>query len=67
MPSWSSPSRSSCGDPASLTRRFVETSRRAEIVALVNSKRTEEEVAAVAVDELTEAFDAEAAFVMVGR
>ncbi|CAA9491552.1 MAG: diguanylate cyclase/phosphodiesterase (GGDEF & EAL domains) with PAS/PAC sensor(s) [uncultured Solirubrobacteraceae bacterium] len=69
MPSWSSPSHSAYGeaDLASLTRRFVEASRRAEIVALVNSVTTEAEVAGVAVDELSEAFDAEVVFVIATR
>ena len=69
MPSWSSPSHSAYGeaDLASLTRRFVEASRRAEIVALVNSATTESEVAGVAVSELSEAFDAEVVFVIATR
>ena len=69
MPSWSSPSHSAYSEVelASLTRRFVEASRRAEIVALVNSATSEREVAGVAVSELSEAFDAEVAFVMATR
>ena len=69
MPSWSSPSHSAYGeaDLASLTRRFVEASRRAEIVALVNSATTEAEVAGVAVSELAEAFDVEVVFVIATR
>lgn len=68
MQSWSSPSDSFHDAPsASLARRFVEASRRAEIVALVNSARTEREIAAVAVDEFSEAFDAEVVFVVVTR
>ena len=69
MQSSSSPSHSAYDetDLASLTRRFVEASRRAEIVALVNSVTTEGEVAAVAVNELSEAFDAEVVFVMTTR
>ena len=69
MRSSSSPSHSAYDetDLASLTRRFVEASRRAEIVALVNSVTTEGEVAGVAVNELSEAFDAEVVFVMTTR
>ena len=68
MRSWSSPSVDATDTPsASLARRFVEASRRAEIVALVNSARNEREIAAVAVDEFSEAFDAELVFVVVSR
>ena len=69
MRSSSSPSHSAYeeADLASLTRRFVEASRRAEIVALVNSATTENEVAGVAVSELSEAFDAEVVFVIATR
>src|SRR3712207_8383685 len=69
MPSWSSPSGEAPAgvDRAVLFRRFVEASRRAEIVALVNSARTEREVADVIVDELAEALEAEIAFVVVAR
>ena len=48
-----------------LLRRFVEASRRAEIVALVNSASTEAELGEVVSSELCEAFEAEAAFVLV--
>jgi diguanylate cyclase (GGDEF)-like protein len=67
MRSWwsGSPSPGEDLDTATLLRRFVEASRRAEIIALVNSARTEADVAGVAVDELCEAFDAEIAFVVV--
>ena len=69
MRSLSSPSHSAYeeADLASLTRRFVEASRRAELVALVNSATTEEEIAGVAVSELAEAFDAEVVFVIATR
>ena len=69
MRSSSSPSHSAYEDSelASLTRRFVEASRRAEIVALVNSATTEDEVAGVAVSELSEAFDAEVVFLIATR
>ena len=69
MRSLSSPSHSPYEDSelASLRRRFVEASRRAEIVALVNSATAEAEVADVAVSELAEAFDAEIVFVVATR
>ena len=54
MPSSWSPSPEPAG-PAGMTeviRRFVEASRRAEIVALVNSARSAREVARASVDEL---------------
>jgi diguanylate cyclase (GGDEF)-like protein len=66
--SWSPlPEDTGGADDDTIVRRFVEASRRAEIIALVNSARTDREVAAVAVDELCEALEAEAAFVVVTR
>ena len=67
MPSSWSPSPEPTVPPRApeVVRRFVEASRRAEIVALVNSVRTEGDVARVAVDELSEAFDAEVVFALV--
>jgi diguanylate cyclase (GGDEF)-like protein len=47
-----------------LLRRFVEASRRAEIVALVNSARSEGDLGGVLTDELCEAFEAEVAFLL---
>jgi diguanylate cyclase (GGDEF)-like protein len=69
MRSWwsASASPSEPVDTAALLRRFVEASRRAEIIALVNTARTEGDVARIAVDELCEAFDAEVSFVVVTR
>src|SRR3712207_2513507 len=69
MPSWWSPSGEAPAevDRAVLFRRFVEASRRAEIVALVNSARTGAEVARVTVEELCEALEAEIGFVLVMR
>jgi two-component system, OmpR family, phosphate regulon sensor histidine kinase PhoR len=55
------------GDDGELLRRFVEASRRAEIVALVNSASTEAELGEVVASELCEAFEAEIAFVLVER
>jgi diguanylate cyclase (GGDEF)-like protein/putative nucleotidyltransferase with HDIG domain len=48
-------------------RRFVEASRRAEIIALVNSASSADELGAAVCDELCEAFEAEKAFVMAAR
>jgi diguanylate cyclase (GGDEF)-like protein len=47
-----------------LRRRFVEASRRAEIVALVNAATTEEELGLRFCEELCEVFEAEVAFVI---
>jgi signal transduction histidine kinase len=59
MPSWSWPS------PDGLLQRFVEASRRGEIVALLNSARSESEMGEVVAAELCEALDAESAFLLV--
>src|SRR4051794_5584776 len=68
MPSWSSASASARSeDHATVVRRFVEASRRAEIIAVVNSARTEREVAQATTDELCEALEAEIAFITVTR
>ena len=65
MPSWSSRSAEPSGaDVALLHRRFVEASRRAEIIALVNRAASEVELAEVVTAELCEAFDAEFAFLL---
>ena len=47
-----------------MLRRFVEASRRAEIVALVNSARSAEELGDVVCAEVAEAFEAEIAFLL---
>jgi PAS domain S-box-containing protein len=49
---------------AELLRRFLEASRRARIVALVNAARSERELAEIVVTELCEAYDAEIAIVL---
>jgi diguanylate cyclase (GGDEF)-like protein len=69
MPSWwsRSPNVPDEEDVGGVVRRFVEASRRAEIIALVNSARTDREVAHVIVDELCEALEAEVAVVVVTR
>jgi len=65
--SWSqrSPEREGLDDD--LVRRFVEASRRAEIIALVNSAHTAEELGCLVCAELCEAFEAEKAFVLGAR
>jgi diguanylate cyclase (GGDEF)-like protein len=62
---WSSP-HSAEGVPAGdvALRRFVEASRRAEIIALVNSARSEADLGDTVTLELCEAFEAEVAFVL---
>jgi len=65
MPSWSSASASVDARAAGLLGRFVEASRRAEIVALVNEAGTADALARVAARELCEALDAELGFVLV--
>src|SRR5688500_1344689 len=69
MPSWWSPSPDEPleYDVGGVVRRFIEASRRAEIIALVNSARTDREVAGSTVDELCEALEAEIGFVVVTR
>jgi HD-GYP domain-containing protein (c-di-GMP phosphodiesterase class II) len=64
MPSWSSQSPDQRDEGAELRRRFVEASRRAEIIALVNRAGSEVELADVVTSELCEAFDAEFAFLV---
>jgi PAS domain S-box-containing protein len=63
----SSSAEDAAGVDGELLRRFVEASRRAEIVALVNSASTEAELGEVVASELCEAFEAEVAFVLVAR
>jgi diguanylate cyclase (GGDEF)-like protein/putative nucleotidyltransferase with HDIG domain len=64
MHSWSSPSPDQVGSEETMMRRFVEASRRAEIVALVNSARAAEDLGETVCSELTEAFEAEVAFLV---
>jgi diguanylate cyclase (GGDEF)-like protein len=63
MPWWSSPSPEGDGVEA-LVQRLVETSSRAEIVALLNAATDRAEVGRVAAHRLCEAFEAEIAFVI---
>src|SRR3954452_7885988 len=64
MRSSSSPSPD---DHDALFQRFVVASRRGEIVALINSARSESELGAVVATELCEAYEAEIGFVLVVR
>jgi len=50
-----------------LLRRFVEASRRAQIVAIVNRAGSESELGELVVAELCEAFEAEVAFLLAAR
>jgi DNA-binding transcriptional ArsR family regulator len=50
-----------------LLQRFVIASRRGEIVALINSARTEADLGSVVASELCEAYEAEIGFVLVSR
>jgi two-component system, OmpR family, phosphate regulon sensor histidine kinase PhoR len=50
-----------------LLRRFVEASRRAQIVTIVNRARSETELGELVASELCEAFEAEIAFVLAAR
>src|SRR5947208_13032493 len=68
MRSWSSLlAEGATGVDEAMLRRFVEASRRAEIIALVNSARSESELGEVVTAELCEAYEAEIAFVMTAR
>jgi HD-GYP domain-containing protein (c-di-GMP phosphodiesterase class II) len=65
MPSWlSRVAEREADDVALLRRRFVEASRRAEIIATVNRASSETELAEAVTSELCEAFDAEVAFLL---
>ena len=66
MPWWSSQSPEiGATDYEAMRRRFIEASRRAEIIALVNSAATDRALAQVVSAELCEAFEAEIGFVAV--
>src|SRR4051812_39990362 len=69
MSSSRSPSDSAASgvEPDANARLFAAASRRAQIVALVNSAQTDGEVAQATVDQLCEALEAEIAFVAVTR
>src|SRR3954453_11168344 len=68
MPWWSSQSAETGRDDyEAMRRRFVEASRRAEIIAMVNEATSEEEVVWAVCAELCEAFEAEIGFVVIAE
>src|SRR3954470_23246784 len=68
MPWWSSQSaETGQNDYEAMRRRFVEASRRAEIIAMVNEATSEEEVVEAVCAELCEAFEAEIGFVVIAE
>jgi putative nucleotidyltransferase with HDIG domain len=68
MPWWSSQSaETKPADYEAMRRRFVEASRRAEIIAMVNEAHTEAEVTSAVSAELCEAFEAEVGFVVIAE
>jgi putative nucleotidyltransferase with HDIG domain len=68
MPWWLSQSaETKPGDYEAMRRRFVEASRRAEIIAMVNEAHTEQDVTSAVSAELCEAFEAEIGFVVIAE
>ena len=68
MPWWLSQSaETKPGDYEAMRRRFVEASRRAEIIAMVNEARTQHEITTAVSAELCEAFEAEVGFVVIAE
>src|SRR3954451_15162387 len=68
MPWWSSQSvEVGRDDYEAMRRRFVEASRRAEIIAMVNEAMSEGEVVEAVCAELCEAFEAEIGFVVIAE
>jgi putative nucleotidyltransferase with HDIG domain len=68
MPWWSSHSaEQGSADYEAMRRRFVEASRRAEIIAMVNEATSEDEVVEAVCAELCEAFEAEVGFVVIAE
>jgi putative nucleotidyltransferase with HDIG domain len=68
MPWWSSQSAEvGPSDYEAMRRRFVEASRRAEIIAMVNEATSENEVVEAVCSELCEAFEAEIGFVVIAE
>jgi diguanylate cyclase (GGDEF)-like protein len=65
--SWSRSAKRTGEAEETMVRRFVEASRRAEIVTLVNAAHSATELADVVSDELCEALEAESAFVLAAR
>src|SRR3954468_4474904 len=68
MPWWLSQSAETGRDDyEAMRRRFVEASRRAAIIAMVNEATSEEEVVEAGCAELCEAFEAEVGFVVIAE
>src|SRR5258707_10337193 len=68
MPWWSSQSaETNQTDYDAMRRRFVEASRRAEIIAMVNEATSEQDVIGAVCAELCEAFEAEVGFVVIAE
>jgi HD-GYP domain-containing protein (c-di-GMP phosphodiesterase class II) len=68
MPWWSSQSAETGRDDyEAMRRRFVEASRRAEIIAMVNEATSEHEVVEAVSAELCEAFESEIGFVVIAE
>jgi putative nucleotidyltransferase with HDIG domain len=68
MPWWSSQSAETApSDYEAMRRRFVEASRRAEIIAMVNEATSVGEVVDSVCAELCEAFEAEVGFVVIAE
>jgi putative nucleotidyltransferase with HDIG domain len=68
MPWWLSQSAETGRDDyEAMRRRFVEASRRAEIIAMVNEATSVEEVVEAVSAELCEAFEAEIGFVVIAE
>src|SRR3954454_4666968 len=68
MPWWSSHSaEQGSADYEAMRRRFVQASRRAEIIAMVNEATSAAEVFDAVCSELCEAFEAEIGFVVIAE
>src|SRR4051794_14190628 len=68
MPWWSSQSaETTAGDFEAMRRRFIEASRRAEIIAMVNEAHSVGDVTSAVCAELCEAFEAEIGFVVIAE
>src|SRR5215211_683571 len=68
MPWWLSQSAETGRDDyEAMRRRFVEASRRAEIIAMVNEATSDDEVVEAVCAELCEAFEAEVGFVVIAE
>jgi diguanylate cyclase (GGDEF)-like protein len=65
--SWSPSAERTSAAEEMMVRRFVEASRRAEIVTIVNATRSASELGDLVSEELCEALEVEAAFVLAAR